>query len=624
MPLGAQPELDPEAVQAVLDRFMERQLAEHHVPGVTVSVVHDGAVIAAAGYGYADVDREIPVDPDATMFRIGSVSKLVTWTAVMQLVEEGHIDLDADINEYLDFAIPAELWRGSGDEPEPITMRHLMTHRPGFEDVGEDLFVLSPDRLVPLETYLREHLPARVFAPGEVLAYSNYGSALAGYIVQQVSGQSFDSFVEERIFAPLDMTHSSFRQPLPSALAEDLANAYKYVDGAYHRGGFEYISGAPAGSMSASGRDMAHFMLAHLQDGAFNEEQILLPETAQEMHRQQFTQHPRLSGVTLGFFEMTVNDRHVLAHNGATMLFFSNLALVPEEGLGFFTSYSGGKDAEDILQLGDKAFQEFMDEFFPGVDEPPIEPAPGAQERGQAYVGEYHPTRMSFTGAEKFLGLLQAVPVQAADDGTLLVGFGAEMHKFDELEPGVYQNRSLTEGPRRLAFIEDWRGEPLLAVGTASFFKAPAYGTLPVLTSVAVLSLAVLILTLSGWLVFWLLKRVFLRRRPGPRRDPWLPRMLVADYGLITFAFFAGMGYLLTDIDPAYGVPNLIFGEIPRIMELVFYLPLVSVVFGVFVALSAVAAWINGYWSLLGRLHYTVVVLAVAGLTFVYRMTNLL
>ncbi len=624
VPLGAQPELDPEAVQALLDRVMERQLEEHHVPGVTVSAVHDGAVVAAAGYGYADVDREIPVDPDTTLFRIGSVSKIVTWTAVMQLVEAGRIDLDADINTYLDFAIPAELWRGSGETPGPITMRHLMTHRPGFEDVGENLFVLSPDRLVPLETYLKEHVPARVFAPGEVLAYSNYGSALAGYIVQRVARQTFDNYVEEHIFGPLGMTHSSFRQPLPSALEGDLANAYKFVDDAYHRGGFEYIPPAPAGSMSASARDMAHFMLAHLQDGGFGEEQILLPETAQEMHRQQFTQHPQLDGVTLGFFEMTVNDRRVLGHNGATMLFFSQLALVPEEGFGFFVSYSGGVDAAEVMQLGEKVFQALMDEFFPGEGEPPIEPAAGARERALAYVGEYHPTRMSFTGPEKFLGLLQAVPVQVADDGTLLVGFGADMQEFDELEPGVYQNRNLTEGPRRVAFIEDDRGEPLLAVGAGSFFKAPAYATLPVLASVTVLSLGMLVLTLSGWLIVGFARRLSRRRRHQGSGGLSLPRVLAVLYGLVTLAFFAGMVRILTDIEPAYGVPNLIFGEIAPVMELVFYLPLISVVLGAFVVLSAVVAWVGRFWSLLGRLHYTLVALAVLGLSFVFWTTNLL
>ncbi len=119
-----------EDLEAFLDGVLAAEMRSHSIASATVSVVKDGELFFAKGYGYADRESRRPVDPERTLFRPGSISKLFTWTAVMQLVEQGKIDLDADVNEYLtDFRIPDTF-------PEPITMEHLMTHTPGFEDGG--------------------------------------------------------------------------------------------------------------------------------------------------------------------------------------------------------------------------------------------------------------------------------------------------------------------------------------------------------------------------------------------------------------------------------------------------------------------------------------------------------
>ncbi|MBL8055218.1 MAG: serine hydrolase, partial [Anaerolineales bacterium] len=266
---------DPAEVEAFLDGLLRAEMDEHHVPGAVVVVVRAGAVLSAKGYGYADVEARTPVDPARTLFRPGSVSKLFTWTAVMQLVEQGRLDLDADVNAYLDFAIPATY-------AEPITLKHLLTHTAGFEDKGDGLFKLKPDEIPTLDAYLKANLPARVFPPGQIGAYSNYGTALAGYIVERVSGQPFAEYVEQHIFAPLGMAQATFRQPLPATLAPDMAGGYNYVDGGYVRGGFEYVTGYPAGALSAAGLDLAKFMIAHLQDGQLGEARLLEAETARQ------------------------------------------------------------------------------------------------------------------------------------------------------------------------------------------------------------------------------------------------------------------------------------------------------------------------------------------------------
>ena len=174
--------IDPTDLEVFFDKIMNTQMDEFHIPNATVAVVANGEIVFKKGYGYSDLDAKIPVDPERTLFRIGSSSKVVTWTGVMQLVEKGKLDLDRDVNNYLDFVIPARIENAPAkSEAAAITLRHLMTHTAGFEDVVAGLFNISGEKTLPLNEYLLTHLPARIFPPGEVAAYSNYGTALAGF-----------------------------------------------------------------------------------------------------------------------------------------------------------------------------------------------------------------------------------------------------------------------------------------------------------------------------------------------------------------------------------------------------------------------------------------------------------
>ena len=202
------PSMNADDLGAFLDGIVPQQLARENIAGAVVSVVKDGKVLFAKGYGYSDVKKKTPVSTTDTLFRPGSISKLFTWTAVMQLVEQGKLDLDRDVNDYLDFKIPPTY-------PKPITLRNIMTHTAGFEETAQELFVGSSKDLKPLGTYLREHLPERIFPPGTTPAYSNYATTMAGYIVQRVSGQDYFDYIDEHILKPLEMTHTTFRQPFP-------------------------------------------------------------------------------------------------------------------------------------------------------------------------------------------------------------------------------------------------------------------------------------------------------------------------------------------------------------------------------------------------------------------------
>src|SRR5947209_1534361 len=206
-------------LEPFLDGLIPSQLRTRNLAGAVVSVVKDGQVLLQKGYGYADVEEKKPVLPDQTLFRPGSISKLFTATAVMQLVEQGKLDLDRDLEDYLDFPIPKTY-------PEPVTLRQLLTHTGGFEETLKNLFVAHQSDIKPLRTYLVNEMPARIFPPGKIPSYSNYGFTLAGYIVERVSGEKFERYVENHILKPLGMNNSTFDQPLPPHLAPQMSKGY--------------------------------------------------------------------------------------------------------------------------------------------------------------------------------------------------------------------------------------------------------------------------------------------------------------------------------------------------------------------------------------------------------------
>ncbi|KAF5413336.1 MAG: D-aminopeptidase [Candidatus Methanophagaceae archaeon] len=437
---------DPWELEAFIDGVMAAQMEAYHIPGATISVVKDGELFFAKGYGYADRESRKPVIANETLFRVGSVSKLLTWTAVMQLAEQGKLDLNADINTYLtDFKIPDTY-------QEPITLAHLMTHTAGFEDHGR-IFARSADDVKPLGEYLADNMPARVRSPGEFTAYSNHGTALAGYIVEEVSGMPFDDYIEENIYKPLDMQHSTFLQPIPPELAPSMAVGYTYKNGAYKAEEFEYLNGLmPAGSMSATSTDIANFMIAHLEDGRYGGVRILQEATAQEMHRWHFTHDPRINGMCYGFYEGHLNNQKIIEHGGDTIYFHSLLVLLPEENVGLFVSFNS-IDTEPENPLGGarvELLQAFLDRYYPIPDSSSLHPPADFQQRAGQLTGSYGITRTVYTTYEKLMGIMMKFDVSATEDGLIFLS-----KQWVEVEPMVFHE---VGGQQTLVFREDSQG----------------------------------------------------------------------------------------------------------------------------------------------------------------------
>ena len=445
-------ELTVADLHAFLDGFVPMQLEREDIAGAVVLVVKDGAILFAKGYGYSDVEKKSPVTVDATLFRPGSVSKLFTWTAVMQLVEQGKLDLDRDINEYLDFKIPAKFGK-------PITLRNIMTHTPGFEEQIKDLITEEAAPSATLKQHLVTHIPERIFPPGTIPAYSNYGAGLAGYIVERVSGRPFNDYVNENIFKPLGMTRSTFVQPLPAELKPLMSSGYRLGSGKPKP--YEIIEEAPAGALAATAADLARFMIAHLQNGKLENGKILRPETAAQMHSRQFGLSPALNGMCLGFYEESRNGRRIIGHGGDTVYFHSDLHLMLENGIGFFVSYNSAGKGE--ISPRSALWYHFLDRYFPFTP-PKAEKLASADADAKTVAGRYLTSRRSESSFLKVGAVEENVRVTQDENGTIKVepfkDFNGQIKKWQEISPLVYRS---VNGQDLLAFRRDDKGNTLLA-----------------------------------------------------------------------------------------------------------------------------------------------------------------
>jgi CubicO group peptidase (beta-lactamase class C family) len=599
-------------VEAFLDGIVPLQLKHSDIAGATISVVKDGKLLFAKGYGYADVQKKQPVSPRDTLFRPGSISKLFTWTAVMQLFEQGKLDLDRDVNEYLDFKIPDSFGK-------PITLKNIMTHTPGFEEQIKDLFTTTPGS-PNLGEYLKTHIPARIYPPGTVPAYSNYATALAGYIVQRVSGRPFEDYIDENILKPLNMAHSTFRQPLPSNLASLMSSGYRL--GSDPSQPFEIVNPFPAGSLSSSAVDMAQFMMAHLQDGQLGDVRILKPETARLMHSRLFALDDAANAMCYGFYEETRNGHRIIGHGGDTVYFHSDMHLVLDQHVGFFVSYnSAGKSTG----LGDaprlNLWEAFLDRYYPYSVH--IEPAAGSKDAAKAVAGTYTLSRRSDSSFFRLASLLGEFTVSPATDGdievSLLTGASGKPKRWQAVSATTFIER---DGQDKLIFKPDQNGQ-LQMILPFPFFVGQPVSKLhsgKLLLWVLVISLVVMLLTLLLWPVAWFVRRHFggkLNLTPSER----LLRLGVRIVFLLDLIFIASLVGLLT-----YGLTHLeVFSsQATKWFYLVQFIGVVGAIGTIIALLNALFSWKSKQRTIWGKIGATIMLLACIGVLWFSFAGNLL
>jgi CubicO group peptidase (beta-lactamase class C family) len=448
---AAQPRLSrdqpipPAELEAFVDGLAHETMTSNHIAGVTVSIVQDGRIVLKKGYGFADIATGRRVDPDATLFRIGSITKTFTWIAVMKALEAGRLTLDDPVNQHL----PDELRVPDEGFTEPIRIRHLMTHSPGFEDrMFGHLFETDAAQVRPLATYLREERPRRVREGGTVHSYSNYGVGLAGAALERINGRPWQEQIEAEILQPLGMTHTSVREPyparqdlpppMPDALAKLISSGYRWNGAEAVPQPFEYIShGAPAGVISSTSGDMARYMLMLLGGGSLDETRIFGPATSTAFRTAMSRLPPEVGNWNAGFLDVPlVGDFRSLGHDGGSLLFFSTMALVPELRLGVFvsTNTAGGDRLSGPLP------GRIVGRFYGSAPVPPKPSAKDLAASAPAYDGFYLQTRRAYSGIEGFIFRLLARQVRVTPEGYLIAPlFGPPQRYVPGDRDGVFQ-----------------------------------------------------------------------------------------------------------------------------------------------------------------------------------------
>ncbi len=586
-----------------LNTTMAEQLENYGIAGATVAVVKDGKLFYAHGYGYADVEHKTPVDANTSMFQIGSITKLFTWTAVMQLVQEGKIDLHADVNTYLkDFKIPAAY-------PQPVTMEHLMTHTAGFEEQPVGQGVSNPADIKPLGTVLAQTVPGRVWPPGQVWSYSNWGTDLAGYVVQEVSGEPFDQYLQRHIFTPLDMNNTTIEQPVPAPLAGSVSKTYAPGDDTFEQTTEGLVALAPDGAIHSTAGDVAKFMLAHLQNGEYNGTRILNASTAQEMHRAHFTPDP-YTKFGLGFFIGNQNNESNLNHAGDVDPSSHALCVLwPARNVGLFVAYNspGGSLARLDLE------QEFLDHYYPYT---PVPPHTSNASDAPSLSGTYQTTQSVYTTVFKYLDPPKTVDISGYSNGT----FSSPGSPFlpVEIAPLTFatpDGDTTPTGDSHYIFTTGSNGTYYHANAFPQYYERLPWYAIPAgVNNLGYLCLGVF-LSVALWPISALGTRWRRSRHGGRKSDedrthlPSLAHWVMGGVAILywlTFLFFPYLSSLIFGPAGADVLFNSLTIPPPIIAWLT--LPLIAIPLTVVGVVLAVLAWARRYWTSFGRIHYTIVV----------------
>lgn len=597
-PTGPEVELDDEAGASLaeyLDGLIATQQREHGLGAVSVAVVRDDDLWLARGYGLADIESEREVVPDETLFRIGSVSKTFTWTAVMMLVERGQLDLDADVNDYLDEFGVREAFG------EPVTLRHIMHHRAGFEDTLR-LFAVADDESRPLSELLSEHQPDRVYRPGARSSYSNWASALAAQVVENAAGVTYGEFLQSEILDPLAMHDTTWLAPghMSEAQRARLATGYRPEHGALGLQGFMQIGPYwPAGGMASTATDMARWMRFHLNGGALDDMRLMDADTHAQMWTRAFDDRPDGADVAHGFQDRPYRDLRTVAHAGGTAAYLTNMVLVPELSLGIFLSQNSTHTALPIRQVPDLIIDHVAGfEYRPWVVEKDEEGAEGLAE----LAGTYLNNRRVFSTFSAVLGAFNVARVTPMSADSLTVTIGGESQYLKRLNADVFAAAS----GDRIAFMrnEDGRVVALADGMGVHSYERVGWWQNPVTLLVALAVVLLLMLTHAAG---------FSRRFGRSVYTGFAARMAgaAALFGVLAvLAFFAALLYM------AVGMGEFDISRMPELyppiaMFVVHYAGWAVAAAAAVLLLAQWPAWSGSGWGLFKRIHFALFALAL-------------
>ncbi|KYG25977.1 penicillin-binding protein [Bacillus gaemokensis] len=411
--------LSTKEVETFADKFMSKQMENKNFPGAAIIIVKDDKILFQKGYGFSDKEHKIPIDPKQTVFRLASISKVFTASAVMQLVEQGKVDLNRDITDYMGGLTYQNNFN------EPVTMKHLLTHTTGFDyvDPRPDDINNHLNDYTRLKDYVKENMPTVVRKPGDTYTYDNFASMLQGYIVQNITNTSFYKYMASNLFYPLEMQSSSF--VMTNFIKNKLATGYD-SNGNVIPFYETKPSDMPQGSMFSTGSDVANFMIAQLNGGKFKNKQILKQETIQDMQKTKYAIHPKYPNMAYGFeffSPQSHNGQYVFGKGGNIPGFSSLMWLIPEYKIGVFAITN-----QNASPLPFELFNEFMNHYFPDNTKP-------------EYLNPSKEELRKFEGYYRDLRMKNVITKIEAADGKLLVSDKINgSQELKQLDPLLFED----------------------------------------------------------------------------------------------------------------------------------------------------------------------------------------
>ncbi|MEW5860328.1 MAG: serine hydrolase domain-containing protein, partial [Cyanobacteriota bacterium] len=595
---------EPQEFEAFVDNFFNEEMSKTHVPGAVISVVKDGKLFFAKGYGYANLEKKIPVEADKTLFRVASLSKLFTATAAMQLYERGQLDLDADVNKYLDFEL-------ENPYSEPVTAARMMMHTDGTTVRRIGLAARTEAEMEPLGDYLADHMPPVVWPPGELYSYSSHSTTLLGYVVEKVSGIPFIEYIDKNIFQPLEMRRSTFVQPLPPTLADNLAVGYQYRSGNFKPVPFLYLNIAPAASMSTTATDMANFMIAHLLRGRYENSRILEEDTVRLMHKTHFAHHPKLPGTSYSFRERLENNIRMIGHLGSLRGYSSSLTLMPDQNIGIFIA------SNSFAGIHGKLLSQLLDRYFPAPKTSAPKPLALTDEQLERFTGTYRDVEYPHATFLKPSAVFKHINIKKGDKGTLVIQTpglfflsNPQNIKLIPLEPQLFKRANDDALTAFGKAIEDKDSDEIKFAFNPLWPKIGAYERVPwyetAWVQIGLLGFCILVFLSAGfvWPIYPLIRRLR-GEQFQPKRQHSQAWLLAGIVGILNLVFIIGLPLSLWFYGAwklAYGVPAFAFAFLS--------LPLIATALTLALPVFTVQAWTNKYWSVMARAHYSLITLA--------------
>ncbi len=596
---------DSEDLATFVNGYFKQQLEQSNIPGAAISIVKDGEILFSNGYGYADIEQKIPVDAEKTLFRVASLSKLFTATAAMQLYEQGDLALNDNVDQYL------EGWQLENPYPEPVTPARMMMHTDGTTQRLVGLGARTKAQIQPLAKYLPEYMPGINYPPGKFYSYSNHSIALLGYLVEKISGVPFVEYIDKNILQPLSMNHSSFEQPPVSELPKNLATGYQIQNGKAKPVPYLYLNIAPAAALTTTATDMAHFMLAHLQQGSYQNNRILKPETVELMHSTHYQIHPKLPGTGYGFRERLINNKRAIGHLGSLRGYSSSLTLISKENIGIFiatNSFSG---------VHSKFLNQFFNRYFP-APQTKISAGKLSPQQLEKYTGTFRDMEYPRSTIAKITGIAKEIQVTTQAKGTLLIKtppllFRSKVKNIKLIptqEPSLFYRNN---DNAYVYFVADDSGKithvsnPLYPK-INTYQRVPWYETIKLHLGILIFCLMLFLTATVAGIVRPLLGLLLGKARQLPKLT-WV-RTIAGLVGILNLIFIVGLPLYLW----RWGAWKLVYGVPPVAMGLLI-IPILTAVLSAILSIMMLVIWRKNYWSWQGRSHYTLV--TIAAITFV-------